>query len=61
MDRFERLLRERINGLLEIRVQTLTMTGVDNFPEYRHNLGYIEALRHILDVCEDLRTELRNE
>lgn len=52
---FERLLREKIAIMMEMRVQAVTITGSPDFADYKNNLGYLEALRNILDACDEIR------
>lgn len=57
---FERLLREKIALMNDMRVQATLSRGLTH-EEYQYNLGYIEALRHILDACEEIQTDMRKE
>jgi hypothetical protein len=56
---FERLLREKIALMMDMRIQTMTEIGLASFEEYKHSLGYIEALRHVLAACDEIQTERR--
>jgi len=58
---FEKLLRERLLLMMDIRVQRMTITGETDFAEYKHNFGYIEAIRNVLDAIEEVQTEMRKE
>ena len=58
---FERLLREKIQIMMDMRVQSLTDPGFATFEEYRYNLGYIEALRRVLSACDETQTDVRKE
>ena len=58
---FERLLREKIILMMDMRIDALTNKGVASFDEYKHNLGYIEALRHVLDAIDAVQTDMRKE
>lgn len=58
---FERLLREKIALMMDMRVEAMTQTGLASFDEYRHHLGYIEALRRVLDACEEVSSDMRKE
>ena len=56
---FERLLREKLQIMMEIRIQNLTVVGVADYAAYRSDLGYLEALRHVLAECDTIRDEMR--
>ena len=58
---FERLLREKIQLMMDMRVQAMTQTGVANFDEYRQAFGYIEALRQVLDAMEEVQSNMRKD
>lgn len=60
MDLFERLLREKISLMNDMRVQATITRGLTP-EEYQYNLGYIEALRHVLDACETIQSDMRKE
>ena len=57
---FERLLREKISLMNDMRVQATMSRGL-TFEEYQYNLGFIEALRLVLDACEEIQTEMRKD
>jgi hypothetical protein len=58
---FERLLREKIALMMDMRVEAMTVTGLGSYDEYKHSLGYIEALRHILAALDETQTDMRKE
>lgn len=58
---FERLLKEKLEMMRDMRVDTMTNPGFGSFEEYRYNLGYIEALRHVWDACEQIQSDMRKE
>jgi hypothetical protein len=58
---FERLLREKIILMQDMRRQTMEDPGFGSYEEYKYNLGYLEALRRVLDVCEEVQSNMRKE
>jgi hypothetical protein len=60
MDRFEALLREKIAMMNDMRVQATLTKGLP-FEDYQYNLGYIEALRQVLDACEEIQSDIRKD
>jgi hypothetical protein len=55
---FEKLLMKELAELRAIRTQTVTVSGVDSFPDYKFNLGYLQALRDIEQACDAVREEI---
>ena len=55
---FEKLLLKTIQELWSSRVDTLTGSGIDNFAEYKYNLGYLRALQDIQNSCDAIREEI---
>lgn len=58
---FERLLREKIAMMEDMRLQTMTDPGYESYAEYRYNLGYVAALRNILSACDDIQSDMRKD
>lgn len=58
---FERLLKEKIALMMDMRIEAMTQTGLASFDEYRHSLGYIEALRRVLAACDEIQTDIRKD
>jgi len=58
---FERLLKEKINLMIDMRVEAMTITGLSNFEEYKQTFGYIEALRQVLGAIEEVQSDMRKE
>lgn len=58
---FVRLLREKIALMMDMRVQAMTETGLASYDDYKHSLGYLEALRHVLSACEEIQTDMRKD
>jgi hypothetical protein len=56
---FERLLREKIQLMMDMRIESITVSGCDSFDAYRMSLGYIEALRQVLNAMEEVQTDIR--
>lgn len=57
---FERHLREKIALINDIRVENVLSKGL-SWEEYQYNLGYIEALRHVLSACEEIQSDMRKD
>lgn len=57
---FERLLREKLILMLDMRVESMT-NGLPTFEDYRHSLGYIEALRNVLSAIDEVQSDMRKE
>lgn len=55
---FEKLLLKKIQELRVLRTETLTISGVDNFSDYKSNLGYLQALRDIQEACDEIREDI---
>ena len=58
---FERLLKEKIDLMIDMRVQAMIDPGYSTFEEYRYNLGYIQALRQALSAIEETQSDMRKE
>lgn len=58
---FERLLREKILLMMDMRVESMTQTGLASFEEYKQHFGYLEALRQVLLAMDDVQTEIREQ
>jgi len=58
---FERLLREKIELMIDMRIQAMTVSGLASFDEYKHALGYLEALRNVLSEIETVQSDMRKE
>jgi hypothetical protein len=58
---FEKLLREKIALMLDMRRQTMEDPGFGNFEDYKHALGYLEALRRVLDACDEVNSDMRKD
>lgn len=56
---FERLLREKIALMMDMRIQPMTEIGLASFEEYKHSLGYLEALRQVLAACDEIQSTRR--
>jgi len=57
---FERLLKERIALMNDIRAEATLNRGL-SYEEYQYNLGYIEALRQILGAIEEVQSDIRKD
>lgn len=57
---FERLLKEKLDLMTDMRAQATLMRGL-TYDEYQYNLGYIEALRHVLNAIEEVQSNMRKD
>jgi len=57
---FERLLKEKIALMNDIRVESTLSRGLSH-EEYQYNLGYIEALRQVLGAIEEVQSDIRKD
>ena len=55
---FEKLLLQKLREMFVIRAEILTDKGVNDFSDYKFNLGYLHALRDIEDTCDEIREEM---
>lgn len=55
---FEKLLLKKIQELRASRTESLTISGVDNFKEYKFSLGYLQAIRDIQEACDEIREDI---
>lgn len=58
---FERLLREKLQLMMDIRVEAMTQTGLASYDEYKHSLGYIEAIRQAIQAIDEVQSKMREE
>jgi hypothetical protein len=56
---FERRLKEKIGLMRDMVIQSMADTGYSSFDEYRYNLGYLQALRRVVEEIEEVQDELR--
>lgn len=53
-------MREKLILMLDMRVDGMT-NGLPTFEDYRHSLGYIEALRNVLSAIDEVQSDMRKE
>lgn len=58
---FERLLREKLAIMEDMRLQTMADPGFGSFEEYRYNLGYIAAIRQVLAALDEIQSDMRKD
>lgn len=58
---FERLLREKIQLMIDMRVETLTVTGVSGELQYREIYGYLNGLRDVLSAMDETNENIRKD
>lgn len=58
---FERLLREKLELMMDMHIEAMTHSGVASFDEYKHHYGYIEAIRHVLAAMDEVQSDMRKE
>lgn len=56
---FERRLKTKIALMRDMVVQSMTETGYGDYSEYKYNLGYLQALRRVIEEMEVTQDELR--
>ena len=54
-------MKEKIELMIDMRVQAMAVSGLASFDEYKHALGYLEALRNVLSAIEDVQSDMRKE
>ena len=60
--RYERLLKEKLDVMRDMVLQSMTEgSGYGDFPEYRYNLGYLEAIRRVVAAMEQTRDDMGKE
>lgn len=57
---FERRLKTKIALMRDMVVQSMTEAGYADFPEYKYNLGYLQALKRVIEEIEETQDEMRN-
>ena len=57
---FERLLREKITLMIDMRVQATLTRGL-TYEEYQYNLGFIEALHQVENACDEIQPDMRKD
>lgn len=59
---FEAELKKLIEQEIERIAENLALgLSVIDFPEYKHNVGQIAALRKVLSMCEEVQTIISNK
>ncbi len=58
---FERLLKEKLQLMMDMRVEAMTQTGLASYDEYKHSLGYIEAIRQVLQAVDEVQSGMREQ
>lgn len=58
---FERLLKEKLSLMEDMRLQSMVDPGFASFEEYRYNLGYIAAIRQVLAAIEETQSDMRKD
>lgn len=60
--RYERLLKEKLDIMNDMVVQGMTVgSGYSDFPEYKYNLGYLAAIRAVVEAMEQTRDDMGKE
>jgi hypothetical protein len=58
---FERLLREKLQLMVDMRVEALTVTGCGSWDNYNIGIGYLDALRHAILAIDEVQQNMRQE
>jgi hypothetical protein len=56
---FERLLREKLELMMDMRIEAMTQTGLASYEEYKQSFGYIEAMRQALLAIDEVQSNMR--
>ena len=57
--RYEALLKEKLDLMRDMVLQGMTEgTGYSDFPEYKYNLGYLAAIRRVVEAMEETRDDM---
>lgn len=56
-DLFHRQLDVRVREVMDERMAALAEGGAADYPDYRHRVGYLEALRDVMEICRQLELE----
>lgn len=59
--RYERLLREKLDLMRDMVIQGMTEGGYSDYPEYKYNLGYLAAIRRVVEAMEETRDNMGKE
>lgn len=58
---FERLLREKLHLMMDMRIESMTQSGLASYDEYKQAFGYLEAIRQVLLAMDDVQSDIRKE
>jgi hypothetical protein len=47
-------MREKIALMIDMRIETLTVSGVSTFEQYEYSMGYLKALKDVLTTMEEV-------
>jgi hypothetical protein len=54
---FQLALEKRLADLAQERTQYLADGSAQDYPDYRHRVGYLRALTDVHAICEDIAKE----
>jgi len=54
---FGSLLKQRIVDTINARAESLALGAAQNYESYRQNVGFIEGLKEVLNICEELEKD----
>ena len=57
IDRFHRAIHGTVADEVDKRMTALASGSAASFDEYRYQVGYLDALTRVLDVCHDIEKE----
>ena len=57
IDRFHRAIHGTVADEVDKRMTALASGSAGSFDEYRYQVGYLDALTRVLDVCHDIEKE----
>ena len=57
IDPFHRVLHIRIAEGIDTKMKMLAAGKAQDFADYKHQTGYLEALNDVLDICVELEQD----
>lgn len=55
--RFHKLLKAKIDAELDRQIEALSDGKSSDWADYKRRVGYVAALREVLELCEDVEKE----
>ncbi len=61
IDPFHRQLHGELTKDMEDRAMALALGSASDLQEYRFNVGYIQAIKNVLDRCEEIDRRMHGD